>query len=34
MVKLYNNKYYSNSININLPNIFFTYFEIGSFSSK
>ena len=33
MVKLYN-KYYSNSININLTNIFFTYLEIGSFSSK
>jgi hypothetical protein len=34
MVKLYNNKDYSNSINFNLTNIFFTYFEIDSFSSK
>ena len=30
MVKLYN-KYYSNSINFNLTNIFLTYLEIGSF---
>ena len=34
MVKLYHNKYYINSININLTNIFFTYLAIGSFSSK
>ena len=34
MIKLCNNKYYSDSINFNLTNIVFTYLEIGSFSSK